>query len=252
VGEPDQLRDLPGGVMSRLPGHPLGRALAAALLAIVVAGAQAAPALAAGPIAVDGQFGDWEGQACLGDSATDDSSPATNIVRFCWGTNAGDPTLYFELVRVTPQINANPVVYRIYVDTNNNGRYTDATDRQVMVEYQPKNNGTSTVQVTVLDAGGSALGSASGDWGDSFEEGATRCEAGAGFAALGITAGTPIRFYVTASSTKGAAVEDRVPDNGDVQTAPVPILGLGWLLPPLAALAAGAALWSRARRAGWR
>ena len=89
--------------MSRLPGRPLGRALAAALLAIVVAGAQAAPALAAGPIAVDGQFGDWAGQACLADSATDDSSPATNIVQFCWGTNAGDPTLYFELVRVTPQ-----------------------------------------------------------------------------------------------------------------------------------------------------
>ncbi|HEX5501930.1 MAG TPA: hypothetical protein VFW96_04875 [Thermomicrobiales bacterium] len=223
----------------------LGRALGVALIFLVLVAAAAAPVAAAGAIALDGAFGDWAGQACLGDPA-EDAATRGDIAQFCWATNPDDATLYFEVVRVDQPTNASPATYVVYLDTNNNGVYTDAADRTITVKYQPKNNDTSTVGVTVATAGGATLGSTGGDWGDSFETGSTRVEFGAGFADLGITARQPIRFYVTSSDG------DRAPDDGDVQVAPVPVLGLGWALPPLAALTAGVGLWAGVRQRGWR
>lgn len=203
------------------------------------------PAAAAGPIAVDGQFGDWSGQACLSDPPGD-SGQRGDITQFCWATNAGEATLYFMVTRGPQPSNASRVLYTVLIDTDDNGVYTDSGDRRVEVTYQPK-NGSSTVDLAVKSAAGSVISTASGNWGDDWQGGSTRVEFGASFANLGITTGQPIRFYLTSDAG------DRAPDSGDVQAAPVPVSGLGWLLPPVAALAVGLVARGAVRRRGtWR
>lgn len=212
--------------------EPLRRGMALVLAALALAGLAAQPALAAGPIVVDGQFGDWDGQAYLDDPVGDAHIPSTDIERFSWGTNPGDSTAYFFFQRAQEH-EPRGVIYLLWVDTDNNGQYGEPQDRLVTVLYHPR-NGDSVVQVVVLTGMGQVVNSYGGDWGDSREEGGTRCEIGVSFADLGIGAGQAIRMFLqSAPGGQGNLISDRAPDAGDIQWSPVDALGhvlLGVLL----------------------
>ncbi|MBC7222669.1 MAG: hypothetical protein H5T59_00065 [Anaerolineae bacterium] len=206
----------------------LGRALAALIVATVVLGGLAPPALAAGPIVVDGQFGDWDGQAHLDDPAGDAHIPSTDIARFYWATNPGESTAYFMIERY-PEQQPRGVIYRLWVDVDNNGQYGEPQDRLVVVRYRAR-NGDSQVEVTVLTATGQQVNAYGGDWGDSREEGGTHCEFGVSFADLGIGSGQAIRMFVQSSpSSQSNLIPDNAPDSGDIQWSPVDALGYGLL-----------------------
>ena len=196
--------------------------------ALALLGFTAQPALAAGPIVVDGQFSDWDGQAYLDDPVGDAHIPSTDIERFYWATNPGDSTAYFMFQRAQEH-ERRGVLYLLWVDTDNNGQYGEPQDRLVAVLYRAQ-NGDSVVQVTVLTGTGQAIRTYGGDWGDSREEGGTRCEFGVSFDDLGITAGQAIRMFLqSAPGGQGDLISDRAPDAGDVQWSPVDALGYGLL-----------------------
>ncbi len=223
----------------------LRRGAVLVLVALALAGPVASPALAAGPIVVDGQFGDWDGQAYLDDPLGDARLPSTDIVRFYWGTNPGDGTAYFMLQRAEEH-QPRGVVYRLWVDTDNNGQYGEPQDRLVAVLYRAR-NGHSEVQVEVFTGTGQRVSSYGGDWGDSLEESGTRCEFGVSFEDLGIRAGQAIRMFVeSAPSNQSHLTSDRAPDAGDVQWSPVDALGYGLLA---ALLGGGVVLLALTRRA---
>ncbi|MGQ9458038.1 MAG: 6-pyruvoyl-tetrahydropterin synthase-related protein [Anaerolineae bacterium] len=211
---------------------PLHRGMALVLAVLASVGLTDQPALAAGPIVVDGQFGDWDGQAYLDDPVGDAHIPSTDIERFSWGTNPGDSTAYFFFQRAQEH-EPRGVLYLLWVDTDNNGQYGEPQDRLVTVLYRPR-NGNSVVLVVVLTGAGQVVNSYEGDWGDSREEGGTRCEIGVSFADLGIGAGQAIRMFLqSAPGGQGNLISDRAPDAGDIQWSPVDALGhvlLGALL----------------------
>ncbi|MGC8837889.1 MAG: 6-pyruvoyl-tetrahydropterin synthase-related protein [Anaerolineae bacterium] len=226
----------------------LRQGIALVLAALALAGLTVRPALAAGPIVVDGQFGDWDGQAYLDDPVGDAHLPYTDIVRFYWGTNPGDSTAYCMFQRAEEH-QERGVLYLLWVDTDNDGQYGEPQDRVVTVLYRAR-NGDSVVQVTVRTGTGQVIRSYGGDWGESREEGGNRCECGVSFEDLGISAGQAIRMFVqTAPSDQGNLISDQAPDAGDIQWSPVDALGYGLLA---ALLGGGVALltltrWARER-----
>jgi hypothetical protein len=169
----------------------------------------------AGSITLDGAFADWSGQSCISDPPDDAAGPDTDILQFCFATNAGDSSAYFMIQRSDKQ-GGKPLNLTIYFDTDNNGVYTDAGDTSAQIYYKPKNT-SSEVQVTY------AGGSASGDWGEDTTEGGMRVEWSVPFSSMGIAPGQAIRMYVV--SWQGSAVSD---GTDEVQWSPAN--ALGWIL----------------------
>ena len=216
--------------------------LASVLAVVLMLSQSAQSALAASPIVLDGQFGDWAGRENVSDKSGE-SNQGTDIHYFYWGTIDNDNNLYFMIQRYADSGSGNNVSYKIYVDTNNDGSFGSDVDRVVSIDYNPNQN-NSNVQVGVSKPSGQSTSSNSGDWGDSIREGGLRVEARASFAALGISARQTIRMY--------AAVEnrDRVPDTGDIQFSPIPILDYP-LLSLVVVGAIGFVWWKRGRFA-WK
>lgn len=204
------------------------RGLAATLAVLTLLGLAARPALAAGPIVVDGQFGDWDGQAHIDDPVGDAHIPSTDIQHFYWATNPGDGTAYFMIQRAQEQPRRG-VFYLLWIDADNNGQYAEPQDRLVTILYRAMNQ-EGLVTVTVLTGTGQPLNTYGGDWGDNRQEGGTRCEFGVSFADLGIGPGQAIRMFLqSAPGGEGHLVSDRAPDAGDIQWSPVDALGFGLL-----------------------
>ncbi|MDP2727997.1 MAG: hypothetical protein Q8P59_10710, partial [Dehalococcoidia bacterium] len=175
-------------------------------------------AYATDPIVLDSNFDDWAGEMCQSDGSGDAAANG-DIVNFCWADNAGDSATYFMIERVSGNGDGS-VTYRVYIDTNNNGNYSEDVDRYIEVAYTARKN-NSTVNDRVFTASGSQVESYTNqDWGSSTSEGSTKVEFKASFSALGISAGQTIRMYAQ-STTEG----DRAPDSGDIQWSPVDILG---------------------------
>lgn len=199
-----------------------------------------------GGIVTDGQFNDWIGGMNISDKSGDctDGTLGHDAHYLYWGVNSNDSTLYFMIERYTDAGTAagQDVTYKIYVDTNNNGQYTDDGDRLIQVYYQPRQN-NSNVAITVTKPNGTQIDSYNGDWGQSIREGALKAELGAPFADLGMQFNQTIRFYAASQC-------DRIPDQGDVQYSPIPILDY----PLLALLMAGgiAFVWWQKGRFMWR
>ncbi len=219
----------------------LGRA---ALVAVILTLALAAPTLAASPITLDGQFGDWTGQMHLDDPTGDVSDHTVDITAFYWANNPNDTTCYWMMERVS---DSDKVYYLVYIDADNDGRFDEHVDRLVQVSYEPRNN-NSRVGVIVRYADTSHIISSvsNKDWGESTREGGRRVEFKANFADLGINVHQTIRMYAISyverdgfADSSGEAESsdtwtcpgssDRVPDAGDIQWSPVPITGY-WLV----------------------
>jgi hypothetical protein len=186
---------------------------------------QAVPAvLGAGNIVLDGQFNDWSGQSCISDPAGDVADPQTDITLFCFATNLGVSNAYFRAQRAG---GSNAITYFLNIDVNNNGSFSDPSDKVVIIDYKPTGNAS---QVTISWPGGSD----NGNWGESKQEGALNVEWYVPFSAIGISAGQPIQMYL--ASSYGTSILDTT---GIVQWSPAN--ALGWII--LGVILVGASVW---------
>lgn len=194
------------------------------------------------PITLDGEFDDWSGKANITDVFGDGPSfTHRDISALYWANNIDEGFNFHMIERHTKDgepLNASNgqksiARYVLYVDTNNDGDYTDSGDRRAVIFYLPRNN-SSFVNVKVYPANSTSKIYDSGwnDWGDSRQEGGLRVEFALDWDDLGISFGGVIRMY--AVSFNGVFIfpfdVDRVPDgNADVQWSPASVLG-PWLL----------------------
>ncbi len=205
-----------------------GRVAALAGLVLAMWLAVCPAAQAAGPIVIDGSFGDWSGQPNIGDPQGDSSDKDQDLQVLYWANNPDDATMYWMIQRYPPQSN-KAVTYYIRVDNNNDGVY----DQTVTVTYKAQPNGAD---VTV-SSGGRGAGE---PWDDTGKQGAQRVEIAVPFSSLGITIHSTIRFKV----------ESQTDSSADVQYSPVPTLGIPVLV-GLAAIAILAVWWTVGRKQ-WR
>jgi hypothetical protein len=204
----------------------------AVLLAILPARALAQ---AGGPVVLDGQFSDWQGQAYITDPRNDALNRWTDIRYLYFATNPDEEVAYFMLERWQARLLA--VDYVLLVDTNNNGVYTDPGDRRIAVHYTPIPNGYT--DVALYNGAGGFIRTIAQDarWGESGA--GARVEFGASFADLGIAPYQTIR--IQARSMQGGSVSDTTLE---VQWSPADALGWGLS----AGLALLAAVWFSRKR----
>lgn len=200
------------------------------------------PPTSGNPVLVDGQFSDWPGKANLGDAFNDNSgSDRNDIATFYWANNIDEEINYHMLERHTtdrlPYDGTNGqnglVRYLVYIDTNNNGDYSEGEDRRVIVTYVPTPS-RSLVNVKIYPGDSFSKISNSGwnDWGDSRNDGGLRVEFPLDWDDLDIQFGGVIRMYAVSFDGLGPfpIIRDRVPDgNADIQWSPASVLG-PWLL----------------------
>ena len=240
-------------------------------------------AYAAAPvITLDSDFSDWTGQMYITDPTGDATDGDKDITAFYWANNPDDEMCYWMIARVNSTKNVN---YQVQFDANNDGDFADHVDRLVEVDYKPMND-DSKVTVTVLyaDNGRKISETNNNDWGESKNEGASKVEFGASFEDLGISIGQTIRMYgisyigkcyggdvyrnegdegdegdeddededdpgLRGESKNSCHISDRVPDSGDVQWAPVPVLGYPLLVAVM--MLGGTAIWYFTGRRRW-
>lgn len=214
-------------------GGVLGVACA---LAVLVA---APAARAAGPIVLDGAFGDWSGRSFIADPQGDASknNGQGDIRALYWGTNPNDPTLYL-MIEKWDAVNQPPIWYVVQFDINNDGDYQDVVDRQLLVLYT-SNARRSSVTVSLFNGEGDFLNLLALDepWGDAGAGGGTRCEFKVSFQDLGIVPHQAITMR--AFSEQGGSQDS----TAFVQISPAN--ALGYLLLGVALLAAA---WHLAQR----
>lgn len=215
------------------------------------------PAWAA--IGMDGEFEDWDDQAHITDPQ-DAGNDYFDISNFYWGNNSDDENLYFMLERFDGYKNI-VVESVIYFDINNNGSYDDAVDRFAVIHYRPHPS-KGFVDVEVYPASSrkhsQIIGSYHGDWGAADSDGGLQWEFYVPMSDLDIQMGQSIRMYAFTTDNDGNNnnndhhdynIIDRIPDEGDIQWSPIPILGQwGWLFLLVGGLGAAVfILWKRGK-----
>jgi len=237
--------------MRKILGARLRHALALAVFLCLVT---TKSSLAAN-IVVDGQFADWAGKPNLTDPAGDVTPARDDLTAFYWATNPGDPTTYFMVQRSFPVGNTKGF-FHIFIDTNCNGNYGEATDRAIYVTFDPN----ALVGLTALDVypgnspgAGVPISTNAGNWGDPAgpaPNGSTRTEFGVSFANLGISANQQICFWLGSyQNYDDVTFVDRIPGTGDITWTPIPALDY-----PLLAVVVGGVVvvvWKRKAFAGW-
>lgn len=206
--------------MTKLSEHPwMVRLIIAGLFTLTIT-----VSVSAATLVIDGQFNDWAGQPHV-DDPNDGGNPNIDVFTFYWGNNPNDEYIYWMIER---QNSNAKVYYFVYLDTNNDGDYTDAQDRLLQAYYNPKNN-TGEVTVTVFGGTGSQISQNSGNWGESKSQGGSRAEWRASLSDLGIDTHQTVNMYAGASQNQNQSNLDRVPDSGDITWSPIPALGWPWL-----------------------
>ena len=193
---------------------------------------QAIPAvLGAGLITIDGAFTDWTGQSCIPDPSGDGGDNYHDITSFCWANNPDVSNAYFYAVRVGGK-GGDPVTYTLYIDTGNNGVFTDPNDLVVTIDYSTSGNTSSVTTSWHLVSGGGVGSSLPGAWGENKQNDARYVEWVVPFTAMGISAGQPIQMCLAAN---GSVVDT----TGIVQWSPAN--ALGWIM--LGVILVGASVW---------
>lgn len=229
-------------------------------------------ALAAGEVVMDGEFEDWEGQAYLPDPYDDTKHHWDDVRYWYFATNDGVSSLYFMIQRyehsgqhqekdnrITDDDPAyaipaeagihegkdkdkKQVHYTIFVDLDNDGRFSESHDATIYCAHYPKYGGLALV--VVFSPAGYHL--YTGMWGDPDIEGGRRVEFPVPFSYLGIETGQCIRMILFAQDKRRDWLDpdpiseyerlvdrreaDRVPDEGDLQWSPISTLGdYGWI-----------------------
>lgn len=175
-----------------------------------------------GGIVLDGEFSDWGGQASVADPQGDAQNSHTDLQTFFFATNPDQEYLYFMAERW--ESSSASIVLSLAIDTNNDGIYTDSSDRRVEVSYNPPNG---FVSVDLYEGSGGFLSQIAVDqiWGERKK--GRRVEWGVSFADLGILPHQTLRLQLF--SMQGGNISDGV---SEIQWSPAD--ALGWLLVPLA------------------
>ncbi|NLW91915.1 MAG: hypothetical protein GXY34_10015 [Syntrophomonadaceae bacterium] len=177
--------------------------------------------MAVGAIVVDGNFNDWVGQPSLADPVDGGFIAIDDITRFGWATNPNEERLYFMIERKTYLLHKLwPAHFILYIDGNDNGNYGDKHDYYIDIEYKPL---LGSVDVDVYDRKGKPVASYIQNGGQIA--GVDKVEFSVPMTDLGIIPPSQtIRMYVV-----GVESHDRVPNGGDIQWSPIPIMP-SWLL----------------------
>jgi hypothetical protein len=195
------------------------------------------PALAA-DIVLDGSFNDWADQPFVGDPSGDAINPPTDLAAFYFATNPNQEIAYFMAERW--QTSGTDLTLQLRIDANNNGDYSEAVDRLLVITYDIKKP-RSKIAVVLYDGRGNWLQQTANnqDWGEN-DPGA-RVEWGISFAALGIVPNQTVRMQC--SSLLGNTIADTVPE---VQWSPAN--ATGWPLLSLLTVAGVVALIVRQKK----
>ncbi len=210
--------------------------IALAILAmLLLALAWPQPAAAAGPIILDGQFGDWNGQPFIQDPQGDAGHSWNDLRAFYFATNPGESSAYFMAQRWDP--GGKALELRLLIDTNNNGLYTDMGDRMLMIDYQVK--GAGLIDEYLYSGTGAYIRAVvvNMPWGEIYPGG--QVEWGISFSDLGIAPYQTIRMQL--QSMQGNTPDDQV---AEIQWSPAAALGY----PLLAVLLGLGAVWLFYRR----
>lgn len=247
-----------------------GKSLPAVILACLLLIFTPKLCFAAENIVMDGHFEDWEeaGYTYIDDppgdiiAVSEQTSTAGDTKRLYWGANRGESNLYFSIIRYPSNVKdeqRHKMTGKLFFDINNNGKYTDTVDKAGLFQYNP-NSGEVRVRLYNRDShDDSPTWKAIGDWGERKDDG-TQFEFYFPFEKLGLIVNQPVRFYATTAFSKNDNPKsdddwvldddfddfdlykhdfDLIPNTGDIQYTPVPVLGY-FLLIVLMTLGLGA------------
>jgi hypothetical protein len=205
--------------------------LAGMILAVSMAMIVITPVRAqSGAIVLDGQFTDWIGQPSVPDVEGDARNNHSDLAAFYFTNNPDQDYLYFMAERWNP--GSEGMELRLFIDTNNNGTYSETTDRLIDISYHPNQGGRTYVDL--FDGQGAYLSQIAYqmNWGEPGK--GRRVEWGVTFTDLGISPNQTIRMLLV--SNHGTQLSDSV---AEVQWSPAN--ALGWWL--LLLLVAGGLCW---------
>lgn len=210
---------------------------------------------AAEDITLDGLFSDWQDRSYIDDPRDDIVNPAGDTKRLYWGFNKGEGQIFFSVVRYEdekpPNGNQNHKISgKIHFDINDNGDYKDPVDKTGYFQYNPNSGKVRTRLYRNDPHDDSPIWQEEGFWGDSQGNG-LQFELFYPFQELGIIINQPIRFYATTTFSKNDNPDsdddwvledefrdeklykhdfDLIPNEGDIQVNPVPVLGYPLLI----------------------
>lgn len=195
--------------------YPFAIFFAVFLVLIQFSSAQAQSA----SILLDGLFEDWLGQPNVPDPPGDAWNSHTDISAFYFTNNPDQDYLFFMAERW--DAGSEGLDLKLFIDTNNNGDMTEATDRMLQVQYHPNQGGRTYVDL--YDGTGGFLYQIANQmpWGEPGK--GRRVEWGVTFSDLGIAPPQTIRMQLVSYS--GNKISDGV---AEVQWSPAN--ALGWYL----------------------
>jgi hypothetical protein len=230
----------------------------------------AQPVRAAATITLDGHFDDWQGQMSITDPAGDSYSRAADIVGFYWANNPDDETCYWMIQRVSARKNVSYIVYfdaknhdskvSIEVRQGNNWRLIDRSNNNDWGESLDEGASRVEFGVSFKDLGLMNLGQTVRMYAASFGPGSSYpsghdtnpFEQSQGFSdsESSVPDGESEKTADLQDLHHLPWPDDRIPDGGDVQWSPVPVLGY----PLLAIVVVGGifGIWYFKGRHAWR
>lgn len=168
---------------------------------------------------MDGEFVDWRGRAHLSDEEGD-GRLGCDLKEISWGTNENDSNIYFMLERTRPDPMTAPLECKLFFDINGNGKYTNQVDKYATISYYPRNQDRGDVYISLYAVTGELLGKYNGSWGEGTSDGASRFEFSIPMEVLMLYPGQAMRFYLNDAGGR----DDRLPNQGDIQWAPFPLV----------------------------
>ncbi len=168
---------------------------------------------------MDGEFADWRGRACVDDSG-EDGRIGHDFKKLSWATNENDSRIYFMMERYMPKPTNMKMDCRLFFDINGNGSYRNEIDKYAQITYQPYSQGWGDVSVYLYSVSGELQGKYTGKWGAGSKADMSSLEFAIPMEDLQAYTGQPMRFYLSDVSSNF----DRLPNHGDIQWAPFPIV----------------------------
>ena len=180
-------------------------------------------------IVLDGRFDDWLGQPNVPDAQGDAKNKHSDLGAFYFTNNPEQDYLYFMAERWDS--GSQGLELLLYIDTNNNGDYSETVDRIISVSYRPNPGGRAYVDLYDGRWGFLSHIANQMSWGEPKK--GRRVEWGVTFTELGIPPYQTIRMMLV--SNHGTQLSDSV---AEVQWSPANALGW-WLLALLTACGLG-------------
>ncbi|WP_061213512.1 hypothetical protein [Syntrophomonas wolfei] len=168
---------------------------------------------------LDGKFADWRGRTSLSDPVGDGRG-GNDLKKISWATNENDGRLYFMIERYLPEPRSHRMESCLFFDLNSNGKYDDKVDKYAEIFYRPQGLSRGDVSVYLYSMEGDLKGKYTGRWGEGTGSTTSRLEFAIPMEDLEAYPAQFLRFYLADISGRS----DRLPDQGDIQWAPFPVV----------------------------